>query len=183
MWPFQVTPAELVNLLLTYASSRKLVAVRPEQLVQACHHSYKQCTHFLDAVLQREAEQGQRICETARLTQNVEVDATFVGKWWVPSNHRLHQDQIQALPKFKARHASTTHWLDSREVSSTGRTWDQICHKRANTIVFSLMLHLTCFTTNCTLLHLIPCMSLRRTLKPPSTVLGPIAFFLSTTPP
>ena len=88
-------------------SSRKFVAVRPEHLAQACHRSYKQCIHFVDAVLQKEAAQGRRVCNTAQLSKNAEVDATSVGKWWIPASHPLHQDQIQALPKCKSY---PVHW-------------------------------------------------------------------------
>ena len=119
----QVTPTELVDMILTYCSAAKMSPVRPEDLVQSCRRSFKLCRHFVDTVLEREAHQGLLACQQQLLRGSVEVDATSIGKWWVPRSDLLMQDQIQALEKRSKRHpAYPVHWrILGAKARRTGR--------------------------------------------------------------
>ena len=93
-------------------TARAACAILPPQL------------HPEQAVLQKEAAQGEYLSNTLKLGQSVEVDETSVGKWFVPASSPLHADQIQALQKRgKKFSAYPVHWrvLGMRE-RRTGKT-------------------------------------------------------------
>ena len=109
-------------MILTYCSASKMTPVRPEALVQTSRRSFKTCRHFVDTVLQKEARQGELLCGSSKLAGSLEVDATSIGKWWVPRSHTLLQDQIQALEARSKKHeAYPVHWriLGIRERKSS----------------------------------------------------------------
>ena len=55
-------------------------------------------------MIRQEGEAGLRLCERARLTGNIEFDATSLGKYWIKPTNENFREKIEAVCKNLAAH-------------------------------------------------------------------------------
>ena len=92
-------PPALRSFLLWYCSKSPMKPVLASDAVLRFGISYKQADHCLAALRRQEALAGEREQSKLKLTREVEVDATSLGKFWTKSTNVLFADQIQDLCK------------------------------------------------------------------------------------
>ncbi|CAK9034697.1 unnamed protein product [Durusdinium trenchii] len=95
----QMQPPALRSFLLWYCSKSPMKPVLASDAVLRFGISYKQADHCLAALRRQEALAGEREQSKLKLTREVEVDATSLGKFWTKSTNVLFADQIQDLCK------------------------------------------------------------------------------------
>ena len=65
--------------------------------MQRSHHGYSICRHFLDVLVEREAEAGRRFCTSTVLRGAIECDATSIGRFHVNKDNEEYAGLIWSL--------------------------------------------------------------------------------------
>ena len=97
----QCEPDTLVQMLVRYANMSHTKAVVATDLVHAHGVSYNSADNFLRVLSEREAAAGKKAMSLIRLRQEIECDATSLGRFFVKPDNIFYADQIQDLQQKK----------------------------------------------------------------------------------